>query len=1032
MDNVPPELDDIFLEDESPQNLSALSEQDSTSAATSVNGAGGKQAVNNNPVDAPAHPDRSLSPATPIENEEDELQAANSWPSSKTKSGKARKRLPCACLVCRRKKIKCSGGEPSCTHCLRANIPCVYKKTPRLPAPRTDYMAMLGKRLKQMENRVIKIIPKDASRDLSAIGRGVVKPFPVGQVPRFTAKASKKRSAAEAFDAELREWTKEKLVDHNGMVVDAVHEPGDDSRLLKEGAEHLPPADIQEHLCEVFFEYIYGQSYLLLHKPSFMRKLKAGLVPPVMTLAVCAISARFSNHPKINTEPAFLRGEKWAKIAGQIALSRHDQPNITMVTVFLILGLHEYGTCHGGRSWSYGGQALKMAYALQLHRELDYDPMAPSDPGDTSARRPLSFVDREIRRRTMWACVLQDRFVSSGGYRPPMANTEFINIQLPVIESNFQMEIPGPTENLEGEVINPIQDGEGQLTDPQENMGVSAYTIRISILWGRAIDYMNLGLKRKDLLPMWAPDSEHTQLKKQIQEFADQLPDKLKWTAENLQIHAVERISGQFIYFHMMINHTILFLNGFAIPITPVATLPKDVPQSFLAESAKVAIHAAAEISNLMSYASDHGLTAPFAGYSAFTAGIVHIWCMFSPNSQSHEAAKNNLWKTYRYLNRMKRHWGTFHYLVETTKERYRQFAHQVNNNVQPETHADVTRLEQYGAWFDRYPQGVSTSDWTNPEENWKSEKGDDAVLSHKSDLKGVDEFFADLSSLNTDDNHSSSTYARKEARQSVSATPGSGIGQHEVEKSQSQPQFRCQPQAQVLRPETTYTTSPPSNEFTSYPREHYKPGQHTKFSLPSRVHHSIETMNPQNYIPSVEITHVGPSPVSYSYHGSHGGSVGQHHNVDYSSSESAVIGETDESQLLHQHAQFTVEQQHMLNQASTTPQMQLHTQNHVTLGLDQAQTGSSFTLAGPQYDQNSQWQAPFNLEGVTILDSFFQPGGWFLPFNIPSETPHAVTSQSSAFPHPEQVHAVSPPQPLRIHEGYANGGPHNLHHTFY
>ena len=117
-------------------------------------------------------------------------------------------------------------------------------------------------------------------------------------------------------------------------------------------------------------------------------------MPPVLVLAVCAISARFSTHPQINAEPAFLRGEEWASPAREIALKRYDQPSITTLTVFLLLGLHEFGTCQGGRSWLFGGMALRMAYALQLHHELATDPLSQKND-------KLSCTDREIRRRTM-------------------------------------------------------------------------------------------------------------------------------------------------------------------------------------------------------------------------------------------------------------------------------------------------------------------------------------------------------------------------------------------------------------------------------------------------------------------------------------------------------------------------------------------------------------------------------------------------------------------------------------------------------
>jgi len=195
------------------------------------------------------------------------------WSELKTKAGKERKRLPLACIACRRKKIRCSGEKPACKHCLRSRIPCVYKVTARKAAPRTDYMAMLDKRLRRMEERVIKIIPKEEMGDISAIGRATVKPGPPGHPVKATG--SKKRAVDEAFGAELDEWSNANA----DKAIGPPHHPskaqdGEESRLLTEGVESLPSKEIQEHLSEVFFDCVYGQSYHLLHKPSFMRRLR--------------------------------------------------------------------------------------------------------------------------------------------------------------------------------------------------------------------------------------------------------------------------------------------------------------------------------------------------------------------------------------------------------------------------------------------------------------------------------------------------------------------------------------------------------------------------------------------------------------------------------------------------------------------------------------------------------------------------------------------------------------------------------------
>ena len=189
------------------------------------------------------------------------------WSELKTKAGKERKRLPLACIACRRKKIRCSGEKPACKHCLRSRIPCVYKVTARKAAPRTDYMAMLDKRLKRMEERVIKIIPKEGKEDIDAIPRAVLKPSGPGS--NMKGGSGKKRAAVEAFSHDSEDSTEVKMSTRPLPNLERKSSKG-----LDEGVEKLPPKDIQEHLSEVFFDCLYGQSYHLLHKPSYMRRLR--------------------------------------------------------------------------------------------------------------------------------------------------------------------------------------------------------------------------------------------------------------------------------------------------------------------------------------------------------------------------------------------------------------------------------------------------------------------------------------------------------------------------------------------------------------------------------------------------------------------------------------------------------------------------------------------------------------------------------------------------------------------------------------
>lgn len=466
----------------------------------------------------------------------------------------------------------------------------------------------------------------------------------------------------------------------------------------------------------------------------------AGTVPPVLTLAVCAISARFSTHPKVNTTPAFLRGEDWAAAARDIVMRRYDWPNITILTCMLILGLHEFGTCQGGRSWALGGQAIRMAYALQLHRDLDHDPQK------RNGKTTLSFIDREIRRRTMWACFLMDRFHSSGTERPSFIRELDMKIPLPIKEKLFQLDMPGPTENLMGQVLHPVSSGAGELSDPKENMGVAAYVIRSITLWGRIVNYLNLGGREQDLFPVWHPESGFADLMKQTEEFESMLPQSLQYSPENLHTHETEGLVNQFLFLHISIQQTILFLNRFAVPGNPDQG-PEDAPKDFVKKAGAKSFDAASKIAGLLRDGEPYFITAPFTGYCAYLASTVHIFGVFSKNPEMEKQSKKLLAVNIKYLAKMKRYWGMFHFMSENLKVLYRKCADASiqGYSASGSNEASSKSVFQYGDWFDRYPHGVSQSDFEDPVAEIKNEKGDDAVLEQKSDYHTVEEFFHTL-----------------------------------------------------------------------------------------------------------------------------------------------------------------------------------------------------------------------------------------------------------------------------------------------
>lgn len=458
-----------------------------------------------------------------------------------------------------------------------------------------------------------------------------------------------------------------------------------------------------------------------------------------------------------------------------------------------------------------GGMAMRMAYALQLHREVDNEL-----PGQSDKTSKLSFTDREIRRRIMWACFLMDRFNSSGTDRPTCGNEEMIKVQLPIKESFFQMEVSGPTEDLAGQVWNAVAPDIGQISDPKENMGVASYIVRVIALWGRVIKYMNLGGKEMDQSHIWESESQFAQLKKQAEDFQPSLPPSLQNNMGNLKCHAAEKLANQFLFMHIASYQVILFLHRFAIPNAQAANVLNDMPKTFVVEAGRAAIEAANQISFLLTDAIDYSVFAPFAGYCAFMSSTVLIWGAFSKNPIIEATSRKNLACNVKYIGTMKKYWGMFHFIGQNLKDMYCQQAEASSNGISAgETSAAVF---QYGDWFQKYPHGVSKTDFEDPARKVKDEPGGDSALSQKPD---VEEVFKNLSPP------SRVASNRKAPKRSTKKTPHANTSSHPSKlEDQSPSNLQITPTQPLMLPiqlSNPHTSMTPTS-FSSHHNQPYCP----------------------------------------------------------------------------------------------------------------------------------------------------------------------------------------------------------------
>lgn len=92
---------------------------------------------------------RSNSNESPEKDCQDDINGEDKRSTEGTEAVPRPKRI--ACVICRKRKLKCDGVKPSCGTCSRLGHTCVYDEVRRKSGPKRGYVKALEARLQQVE-----------------------------------------------------------------------------------------------------------------------------------------------------------------------------------------------------------------------------------------------------------------------------------------------------------------------------------------------------------------------------------------------------------------------------------------------------------------------------------------------------------------------------------------------------------------------------------------------------------------------------------------------------------------------------------------------------------------------------------------------------------------------------------------------------------------------------------------------------------------------------------------------------------------
>jgi hypothetical protein len=154
------------------------------------------------------------------------------------------------------------------------------------------------------------------------------------------------------------------------------------------------------------------------------------------------------------------------------------RPQVNTIQAYLILSIRELLIWSNTKAYMYAGTAIRMSQAIYLSVEVG---------------QRYSARQKEIRRRTFWACFVVDRLISYSCNKPFMIPYQSARVRLPCPDNVFAFD-----EAYNGFTIENLAPQANQLSQ----LGIRPFFLAMMRLWGdMALLHVSGGRRRSKYGP---------------------------------------------------------------------------------------------------------------------------------------------------------------------------------------------------------------------------------------------------------------------------------------------------------------------------------------------------------------------------------------------------------------------------------------------------------------------------------------------------------------------------------------------------
>ncbi|MCJ1470735.1 hypothetical protein MMC07_009382 [Pseudocyphellaria aurata] len=355
-----------------------------------------------------------------------------------------------ACVICRKRKLKCDGIKPSCSTCSRLGHNCAYDEVRRKSGPKRGYVKELEARLAQVETQLkTKILKNPKSTEPRIPVKNLAETNGQPSARGRSGSASQNGSLEGFLNGDPFETTRDSnnnISPPAGPMPDVTADLGQPSwDMIRLGLEEpLPTQEAVDELLEIYLARFHPSARIIHpYRHRAAMNLAPHMRPPVcLRYAMWCIAASMSDKYYGHQEIFYRRARKYAE---SDEMQGHGEGFVTLAHAqcWVLLASYEFKMMYFPRAWASSGRASRLCLMMGFNRldgiGLDVKQVTPP---------PRDWTDREERRRTFWMTYCVDRYASVGTGWPTTLDEKDIMTNLPASDEAYENSVPQQTLTL--------------------------------------------------------------------------------------------------------------------------------------------------------------------------------------------------------------------------------------------------------------------------------------------------------------------------------------------------------------------------------------------------------------------------------------------------------------------------------------------------------------------------------------------------------------------------------------------------------